>query len=425
MPGLKKMIIKGGRKLNGRVTVSGSKNAALPIMAASILSDEPSTIKNVPMVQDIYTMAALLRTLGAKVFSESNTLHIQPDSINNFKAPYKLVKTMRASIYVLGPLTAKYKKAKVSMPGGCAIGLRPIDQHIKGIKKLGARIDIKHGYVRSSASKLKGARIVFDKVSLGATVNVLLAAVKSEGTTVLENASKEPEIIDTVRFLKSMGAKISGGGTDTITVKGVKKLRGVREYSVIPDRIEAATLIAVAAVTKGKVTIMNIVPEHLSLFFDKLKEAGVKFSLGRDRVTIKERKNRLKGVHIVTEPYPGFPTDIQAQWMAMMCLARGESIITENIWENRFMHVLELVRMGADIKIDGNTAIVSGAAKLSGADVMASDLRASAALIIAGLAASGETIVRRIYHLSRGYEKLDEKLRKIGANIRIEREEAV
>ena len=419
---MKKLVIKGGKKLSGIVSVNGSKNATLPIMAASILTDSPSTINNIPMVRDIKTMAELFRILGAKVFLESNTMHIQPDTINNFKAPYELVKTMRASIYVLGPLLAKYGKAQVSMPGGCAIGLRPIDLHLKGMQKLGAKIEIKHGYVKATAKKLKGAKIVFDKVSLGATVNVMLAAVLAQGVTVIENASKEPEIADTANFLIKMGADIKGAGTGTITIKGRKKLSGVMDYSVIPDRIEAATLACAALITKGNVTVRGFDPKQLDLFFEKLKEAGASFVLTGDGVKIKAHKGSLKGTDIITEPYPGFPTDIQAQWMALMSTASGRSVIKEKIWENRFMHALELSRMGADIKLDGNTAVVAGVKKLSSADVMASDLRASAALILAALAAEGTTEIRRVYHLDRGYEKLDEKLRSLGANVRAEDE---
>lgn len=420
---MKKLVIKGGKKLSGSVSVSGSKNATLPIMAASLLSDSPSTVNNIPMVRDIKTMAELFRILGAKVFLETNTMHIQPDTINNFKAPYDLVKTMRASIYVLGPLLAKYGKAQVSMPGGCAIGLRPIDLHIKGMQKLGAKIEISHGYVKATAKKLKGAKIVFDKVSLGATVNVMLAASLAQGVTVIENASKEPEITDTAEFLLKMGADIKGAGTGTIIIKGKKKLDGVRSYSVIPDRIEAATLVAAAVITKGNVVIRGFDPKQLGIFFDKLKESGAVFELMADGVKVKSHKVSLRGTDITTEPYPGFPTDIQAQWMALMSTASGRSVIKEKIWENRFMHALELSRMGADIKLDGSTAVVTGVKKLSSADVMASDLRASAALILAALAADGTTEVRRVYHLDRGYEKLDEKLLSLGASVRAENEE--
>ena len=420
---MKKLVIKGGKKLSGTVAVSGSKNATLPIMAASLLSDSPSTVNNIPMVRDIRTMAELFRMLGAKVFLETNTMHIQPDTINNFKAPYELVKTMRASIYVLGPLLAKYGKAQVSMPGGCAIGLRPIDLHIKGMQKLGAKIEISHGYVKATAKKLKGARIVFDKVSLGATVNVMLAAALADGVTTMENASKEPEIIDTASFLNNMGADIKGAGTGTIIIKGKKKLDGVKSYSVIPDRIEAATLVAAAVITKGNVLVRGFNPGQLDIFFEKLREAGAVFETADDCVKIKPHKGRLNGIDISTEPYPGFPTDIQAQWMALMATASGRSVIKEKIWENRFMHALELSRMGADIKLDGSTAVVTGVKKLSSADVMASDLRASAALILAALAAEGTTEIRRVYHLDRGYEKLDEKLRSLGAYVRAEDEE--
>ena len=370
-------------------------------------------------------MAKLLKILGASVEFKDHTLVIDPAGIKKFTAPYELVKTMRASIYVLGPLTAKYKKAKVSLPGGCAIGARPIDLHIKGIQKLGARIELKHGYVSASAKKLKGAKISFDKVSLGATVNILLASVLAEGVTTIENASKEPEVIDCINFLIAMGAKIKGAGTASLEITGVKKLSAVKGYSVIPDRIEAATFIAAAVITKGRVTVTGLNPGHLSVFLEKLGETGVRITAGKNKVDIFPYKGRIKALDIVTEPYPGFPTDIQAQWMALMCTAQGDSIIKETIWENRFMHVQELMRMGAAVRIQGNTAIVTGVKQLSGADVMASDLRASAALILAGLVAQGETVVRRIYHLERGYENLDLKLKNIGASVRIERENAV
>jgi UDP-N-acetylglucosamine 1-carboxyvinyltransferase len=422
---MKKMMITGGKKLQGKVKISGSKNASLPIMAACILGDGPSVIHNVPHLTDISTMCKLLRILGAKAELEDHTLTIDPTGINNFKAPYELVKTMRASIYVLGPLAAKYKQAQVSLPGGCAIGARPIDLHIKGIQKLGAKMSVNHGYVRAAVTKLKGAYIVFDKVSLGATVNVMLAAVLAEGESTIENASKEPEVIDCINFLNKMGADITGGGTSVLTIKGVKKLKAVKDYSVIPDRIEAATYIAGAIITKGRVTIEGLDCEQLTMFVDKLREAGAVLKCGKNKIDIYPHKGRLKAVDVTTEPYPGFPTDIQAQWMALMTLAKGDSIIKENIWENRFMHVPELIRMGANIRIDGNTAIVSGVEKLSAADVMASDLRASAALIVAGLSAKGHTVVRRIYHLERGYEDLDLKLNRLGAEIRIERENTV
>lgn len=422
---MKKMILRGGRPLKGTISASGSKNATLPIMAATLLSDEPSTITGVPMVRDIRTFSELIKILGANAFLESNMLHIQPDTINNFRAPYELVKTMRASIYALGPLLAKYGRAEVSMPGGCAIGLRPIDLHLMAAKKLGANIEMKHGYVIATAKKLKGARIVFPKASLGATVNTLLAASLAQGVTTIENASKEPEVTDLCNFLQAMGSVISGKGTGTLSITGARKLGGVKNYRVIPDRIEAATLIAAAVITKGAVTVENIRPAQMSLFFEKLRESGAAFEVKGESVRITRRGGRLKGTDIATEPYPGFPTDIQAQWMALMTLAAGDTIIKENIWENRFMHVLELARMGALIKIEGNTAVVTGVKKLSGASVMASDLRASAALILAGLAATGETQIRRIYHLDRGYENLDAKLSALGADIRLENEDSV
>jgi UDP-N-acetylglucosamine 1-carboxyvinyltransferase len=416
---MKKFVIYGGKKLKGTVKVSGSKNATLPIMAASILSDEPCNISNIPLVQDIKTMGKLLNVLGAQIEYNGNNIKIISDKIKNFKAPYELVKTMRASIYVLGPLLAKYGEAIVSMPGGCAIGLRPIDLHLKGLEKLGAKINIEHGYIIAKAKKLKGTTIVFDKVSLGATVNIMLAATLADGITIIKNASKEPEVVDTINFLNSIGADIQGAGTDTLKITGVKKLKGSNDYSVIPDRIEAATLIAAAIITKGNVVVQGLKPEHLTVFFEKLNETGAKFKIQNSEVIIKPIKERLKSVDIITEPYPGFPTDIQAQWMAMMTVASSRTIIKETIWENRFMHALELARMGAKIKIDGNTAIITGINKLSGASVMASDLRASAALIIAGLAADGITEIRRVYHLDRGYENLQNKLKSLGAKIEV------
>jgi len=422
---LKTLIITGGNKLKGKVTVSGSKNATLPIMAASLLGKTPSSINNIPLVRDIYTMSSLLQTFGTKVKIKNHSIIIDPSEINNYKAPYEIVRKMRASIYVLGPFVAKYKRAKVSMPGGCAIGLRPIDLHIKGIKKLGAKIKMKHGYVVAEAKKLKGAKIVFDKVSLGATINCLLAAVLAEGTSVFINASKEPEVADTIKFLKTMGADIKGEGTSTLIINGVRELNGVSEYNVIPDRIEAATLIIAAVMTKGNVLVENLMPEHLTVFFEKLKEAGAKFKILNNSVHVFPHKGQLQAVDIITEPYPGFPTDIQAQWMALMTIAKGNSVIKETIWENRFIHVLELNRMGVDIKIEGNTAIVKGVNELSAADVMASDLRASAALIIAGLIAKGDTYIRRIYHLERGYENFYNKLRGLGAKVKIKMENTI
>lgn len=414
---MKKFIIYGGRKLKGTVKVSGSKNATLPIMAASILTDAPCIISNIPLVQDIKTMGKLLNILGAQVEYSDKNIKITSDKIKNYKAPYELVKTMRASIYVLGPLLTKYGQAIVSMPGGCAIGLRPIDLHLKGLEKLGANIKVEHGYIIAKAKKLRGTTIVFDKVSLGATVNIMLAATLASGITILKNASKEPEVVDTINFLNSIGADIQNAGTDTLKITGVKSLKGANGYSVIPDRIEAATLITAAIITKGNVIVDGLKSEHLTLFFEKLTETGAKFKIENSKIHIFPYKGRLKGIDIITEPYPGFPTDIQAQWMALMSIATGRTMIKETIWENRFMHAFELARMGANIKIDGNTAIITGIKKLTGANVMASDLRASAALIIAGLAADGITEVRRVYHLDRGYENLEQKLRALGAKI--------
>ncbi|MEI7640425.1 MAG: UDP-N-acetylglucosamine 1-carboxyvinyltransferase [bacterium] len=417
-----KIVIKGGKKLKGVVAVSGSKNATLPVIAAAILGSSPSTIKNIPLVRDIRTMAKLIGLLGAKSEIKEHTLTIDPAGIKNYEAPYELVKTMRASIYVLGPLLTKYGYAKVSLPGGCAIGARPINLHLMGMKKMGAKIEIAHGFVKATAKKLKGARIVFDKVSVGATINVMLAAVLADGETRLENVAKEPDVVGAVEFLKLMGAQITGEGTDVITIKGVKKLHGVKDFSVMPDRIEAATLISAAVMTKGAVKITHLIPAQLALFLEKIKEAGVKIKTDKNSVTVFPYKGKLKATDIITAPYPGFPTDVQAQWMALMTLAKGEAVIKEEIWENRFMHVMELTRMGSDIRVDGNMAIIKGVNKLSAANVMASDLRAGAALIIAALAADGVSEVHRIYHIERGYEGLDKKLKSIGANIYIEKD---
>lgn len=419
-----KIIIQGGTKLKGEVDVSGSKNAVLPIMAAALLSEEESVIENVPSLWDVHTMVKLLRSLGAKAILENGILKIKPGNHLKPLAPYKLVKTMRASVCVLGPLLARLGEAEVSLPGGCAIGPRPIDLHLKGLEALNAEIDIQHGYVRmQTKGKLRGAEIYLGGAygsSVLATDNVMMAAALAQGRTVIENAACEPEVVDLARFLKKMGAKIEGEGSPRIEIEGVRKLHGIN-YRVIPDRIEAGTFMFGAAITGGDILIRKMEPSHLNAVIDKLSQAGVRVEKFKNAVRV--RKNgRLKPIDITTLPYPAFPTDLQAQAMALMAITPGISIVTEKIYPNRFMHVPELGRMGAKIILEGPSAIVHGTKKLSGAPVMASDLRASAALVLAGLVADGETEVQRVYHLDRGYENLEQKLTLLGATIRREKE---
>lgn len=419
-----KIVIQGGANLRGEVDISGSKNAVLPIMAAALLTEEESTIENVPSLWDVHTMVKLLRSLGAKVLLENGLLKIKPG--NNLKplAPYKLVKTMRASVCVLGPLLARLGEAEVSLPGGCAIGPRPIDLHLKGLEALNAEIDIQHGYVKMRVrKKLRGAEIYLGGAygsSVLATDNVMMAAALARGRTVIENAACEPEVVDLARFLKKMGAKIEGEGSPRIEIEGTRKLHGVN-YRVIPDRIEAGTFMFAAAITGGDVLVRKMEPAHLNAVIDKLHQAGVRVDKFKNAVRIR-KKGRLKPVDITTLPYPAFPTDLQAQAMALMAITPGISIVTEKIYPNRFMHVPELGRMGAKIILEGPSAIVHGTKRLSGAPVMASDLRASAALVLAGLVAEGETEVQRVYHLDRGYENLEQKLTSLGAIIRREKE---
>ncbi len=416
---MQKILVKGGRPLSGLVSVSGSKNAALPVMTAALLGDGATTLDNIPNLQDIRTMAKVLETLGAKVKHDNHQLVIDPSGFDQDEAPYDLVKTMRASIYSLGACLARLGKAKVSLPGGCAIGARPIDLHLKGVEALGAKIHIEHGYVIAEAPRLKGAHIHLagpHGPSLGATINVLLAATAAEGKTVLESASVEPEVEDTVRFLLRMGADIQGCGTSTLTIHGGKPLKAVR-YSVIPDRVEAGTFLAAAAITRGEITVQGLNLEHLSSVLEILRRIGVEFEEEGDALKVRGGHS-YRSVDIQVAPYPGFPTDMQAQMTALLSVVPGLSVVTETIWENRFMHVLELNRMGADIKVDGNHALVRGVPRLTGAPVMASDLRASAALVLAGLVADGETLVQRIYHLDRGYERIEAKLSALGAEIR-------
>ncbi len=412
---MEKIVIEGGDRLFGEVEISGAKNAALPIMAAAILADSPVSISNVPDLRDIRTFKLLLDQLGVKTDFSCNKFYIDPTSISNFTAPYELVKTMRASILFLGPLVAKFGKAKVSLPGGCAIGPRPVNFHIEGIKKLGAKIDVIDGYIIAEAKKLKGTEYYFDVPSVTGTENLVMAACLAEGKTVLKNVAKEPEVVDMINFLKKMGAKIYGEGTEIIEIEGVNSLKGI-EYSVIPDRIETGTFIAAAGITNGNILIKNSSLELLESVITKFKTTGIEIKEENGNIRV-IGSDEIKATDIKTLPYPGFPTDMQAQFMALMCYSSGISVIKETIFENRFMHAFELMRMGADIKIEGNYAIVKGKKVLYGAKLMASDLRASASLILAGLRAKGRTEVSRIYHLDRGYEKFDKKLEKIGAKI--------
>ena len=417
------LLIEGGTPLHGRVKAGGAKNAVLPLMAAALLTPEPCTLENVPHLRDVNTMVKLLKALSAEVEweKEKGTLYIQAQEIPHPEAPYDLVKTMRASVLVLGPLIGRYHRAKVSLPGGCAIGVRPIDLHLKALEKLGAQINLEEGYVVASCQRLKGTTIYFDKVTVTGTENILMAATLAQGETTLENCAKEPEVQELARVLKVMGARIEGEGTDTIRVQGVKELRGYR-HRVMPDRIEAATLIIAGAITGGDVTVEEVVPRHLEAVTRKLQEAQIELEIQKDHIRVKGGE-RPRSVDINTLPYPGFPTDVQAQFMALMTLSQGTSVITENIFENRFLHAAELKRMGADIKVDGNQAVVKGVESLKGAPLMATDLRASASLVLAALAAQGESKVSRIYHLDRGYERLDEKMKALGASIERIRED--
>ncbi|MFC5569702.1 UDP-N-acetylglucosamine 1-carboxyvinyltransferase [Lysobacter yangpyeongensis] len=420
-----KIVVEGGLPLNGEVRISGAKNAVLPILCATLLADEPVEISNVPHLHDVVTTAKLLAGLGAGITIDQGTIGrgsesgviVDPRSVNSHVAPYELVKTMRASVLVLGPLLARYGHAEVSLPGGCAIGSRPVDLHIKGLQALGAEISVDHGFIKASAQRLKGARHVFEMVSVGATENVLMAAALAQGTTVLENAAMEPEIVDLAECLKAMGAKIEGAGTGRIVIEGVERLHGGK-HSVVADRIETGTFLVAAAMTGGRVTARRARPDTLDAVLDKLTEAGADIVVDGDRITLDMHGRRPKAVNITTAPHPAFPTDMQAQFMAMNCIADGVGVINETIFENRFMHVNELLRLGADIRVDGHTAVVRGVQQLSGAPVMATDLRASASLILAGLVADGETVIDRIYHLDRGYENIEEKLSGLGAKIR-------
>ena len=416
---MQKIVVTGGVPLEGEVRISGAKNAVLPILCATLLGDGPVDIGNVPHLHDVVTTIKLLRELGATVDHDVEAGHVRVDArtVRSHVASYDLVKTMRASVLVLGPLLARYGAAEVSLPGGCAIGSRPVDQHIKGMQALGAEVSVEHGFIKAKADKLKGGRVVFDMVSVGATENVLMAATLAEGTSVLENAAMEPEIVDLAECLIAMGAKIEGAGSNRITVHGVSRLEGGR-HDVVADRIETGTFLVAAAMTGGRVVCRAARPDTLDAVIDKLVEAGAEITEDADSITLDMHGKRPKAVNISTAPHPGFPTDMQAQFMALNCVADGVGIISETIFENRFMHVQELQRLGADIRIDGHTAIVRGRERLSGAPVMATDLRASASLILAGLVADGDTTIDRIYHLDRGYERIEAKLSALGAKIR-------
>ena len=413
---MQKLKIKGGRSLSGEINISGSKNAALPIIASSILSSSCLKISNIPKLHDVSTMIELLKTMGASFTNQGDyCLRIEANNLNNCIAPYHLVKTMRASILVLGPLLAKYGKARVSLPGGCAIGARPVNLHIDGLRKMGAEIKIKEGYIDAKVNKLKGAKISLDPITVTGTANLMMAATLAEGKTIIENAAIEPEIINLGECLQSMGANIDGLGTRVISIEGVDYL-GEADHEVIPDRIEAATFLIAACVTKGSLRVNRVRIDHLDPVIDLLKRAGAKISLDENQIDI-SLKGNIKPINFITNPYPGVPTDVQAQLMVLSVLAEGESKITETIFENRLMHVLELQRMGANINLDKNIAYVKGVRNLSAAPVMATDLRASAALVLAGLAAKGETIIDRIYHIDRGYEEIDQKLFQLGAKV--------
>jgi len=414
---LDKLLIEGGRPLAGEVRVSGAKNAALPILCAALLSSEPLALANIAQLNDVRTMRALLAQMGVAIdAATSGSLVLDAGKIDWPLAPYELVKTMRASILALGPLVARCGEARVSLPGGCAIGLRPVDQHVKGLQAMGVEIDLESGYINARATRLKGAKIVFDIVTVTGTENLMMAATLAEGTTTLENAAREPEVVDLARCLGAMGARITGAGTSRITIEGVARLHGAT-HAIMPDRIETGTFLAAVTATGGDATLVGTQADTLDAVIDKLREAGATLDVRDDTIRVR-RDGRLQAVNIRTAPYPGFPTDMQAQMLALATRAEGTAVITETIFENRMMHVQELQRLGADIEVEGNTAVVRGVAKLTGANVMATDLRASACLVIAGLVADGETIIDRIYHLDRGYERIEDKLCALGARIR-------
>lgn len=413
-----KLLITGGTALEGSVTISGAKNAALPILAGTLLAKDAVTVRNVPQLRDVATTLLLLQSMGAvATFDDRLNVEIDASQLAHHRAPYDLVKTMRASILVLGPLLARYGEADVSLPGGCAIGARPVDLHVRGLRAMGAEVDIDKGYIRARAGRLRGARIVMDTVTVTGTENLMMAATLAEGETLLENAAREPEVTDLAKFLTSMGANIEGAGSSTIRISGVRELGGT-DYTVLPDRIETGTYLVAAAMTRGRVTARATDPRILEAVLTKLREAGAVVETGEDWITVDMQGKRPLAVDIRTEPYPAFPTDMQAQFCALNAIADGVGTVTETIFENRFQHVLELQRMGANIRLEGNMAVCRGVEMLDAAPVMATDLRASAGLVLAGLAAKGETLVDRVYHVDRGYERIEEKLRHLGAEIR-------
>ncbi len=413
---MQKLAIQGGTPLHGEVRISGAKNAALPIMCAGLLTRDTLRLDNVPDLQDVHTMRKLLVQMGLQADAEAGGLSLYGANIDKLEAPYDMVKTMRAAVLVLGPLVARFGEARVSLPGGCAIGSRPVDLHIKGLQAMGAEIHIEHGYIHATAKRLKGARIFFDIVSVTGTENLMMAAALADGVTVLENAAREPEVLDLAHCLRAMGAKITGDGTDTITITGVKELHGAT-HRIMPDRIESGTFLVAAAASGGNITLTNTRADILDTVLEKLTEAGAKVRAEGDRIHL-QMSGRPKAVNLRTAPYPAFPTDMQAQFMVLNTIAQGSAMVVETIFENRFMHVQELRRLGAQIDVEGNTCMVRGVEKLEGATVMATDLRASACLVIAGLVAQGETVIDRIYHLDRGYEHIEAKLSQLGASIR-------
>jgi len=413
-----KLQINGETLLAGEVRIAGAKNAALPILAATLLADGPMTLGNIPHLRDITTTMGLLGCMGADVtMDEKMRIRVDSSALNDFSAPYELVRTMRASILVLGPLLARFGQANVSLPGGCAIGSRPVNLHIDGLRAMGAYVEVENGYIRATAKRLKGARMVMDVVTVTGTENLMMAATLADGETLLENAAREPEVVDLANCLNQMGAKITGAGTDSITIQGVERLSGIH-YQVLPDRIETGTYLVAAAITRGSILVHDTRPDLLDSVLQKLRDCGAEIKTGKDWISLDMKGKRPRAVHVHTAPYPAFPTDMQAQFMALNAVAEGIGTITETVFENRFMHVQEMQRMGANIRLEGNTAISEGVQRLTGAPVMATDLRASASLVLAALAANGETLVDRIYHIDRGYENIEEKLVDLGARIR-------
>jgi len=414
---MNKLIIKGGVPLSGQVRVSGSKNAVLPILAGTLLADGPVIIRNVPHLHDVTTTMELLGRMGVQLtIGEKMSIEVDPTTLENTFAPYELVKTMRASILVLGPLLARYGEAEVSLPGGCAIGARPVDMHLSGLEAMGAEIIVEQGYIKARCDRLKGARIVMEQVTVTGTENLMMAAALAKGTSVIENAAREPEVVDLADFINAMGGRVENAGTDTITIHGVDNLVGC-DYSVLPDRIETGTYLVAAAITGGKVLIKHTDPRLLDAVLAKLEEAGATIDIGDNWIELDMEGKKPKAVNIRTAPYPGFPTDMQAQFCALNAIAQGTGSVTETVFENRFMHIQEIIRLGANVNLQGNTVIIQGVDDLTGAPVMATDLRASASLILAGLVAKGETVVDRIYHIDRGYDHIEEKLARLGANI--------